>query len=356
MRQLARWVARAFGRTSTAPRARGFFEYLDDSDGRLAMSGWMLLDGPAFESVRIEVGGERLGIATPIVRNDVAAEFSWLPAASQSGFGLRETVSAERLRDWVAIEAIGERRGRDAGKLATLYRSGFRRGLPQPPAALMHRVATLSDPMAYFTGALQNFGELRTAIRRHCRGPIARLLDWGCGCGRLTSFLIRDGIGESIHGCDVEPELVAWCATNLAPGRFVQSPDDPPLPYDDGSFDVVVNYGTLTNLQPARQMAWLRELARVLAPGGHLLVSVNGEFAADYVLPAQNRGPILSELRARGISDGGHADVVPWDQYRGTYQTRAHTFREWSRILPIVAYEERVMSHLQDLVVLARPR
>lgn len=102
--------------------------------------------------------------------------------------------------------------------------------------------------------------------------PIARgcrLLEIGCGRGiGLAEFARRCQPGRLV-GLDVAPELIDVARERLA--RFGAKAelfvgDVRQLPFDDRSFDVVVDFGTCYHID--RPDAALREIARVLDDGG----------------------------------------------------------------------------------------
>ena len=103
--------------------------------------------------------------------------------------------------------------------------------------------------------------------------PGARVLDVGCGVGRLMLRLQRRGC--EVAGVDIlRRDLVSarrLLAGNGPPSTFVQA-DGGRLPFIDASFDFVACTETLEHAADAAMM--LRELARVLRPGGRLVVSV----------------------------------------------------------------------------------
>jgi SAM-dependent methyltransferase len=53
---------------------------------------------------------------------------------------------------------------------------------------------------------------------------------------------------------------------------------DPPLPYDESSFELVYALSVITHLPEDLQHAWVAECRRVLEPGGFLLFSTLGEY------------------------------------------------------------------------------
>lgn len=102
--------------------------------------------------------------------------------------------------------------------------------------------------------------------------PGARLLDVACGTGILARELAQViGASESVTGLDVAPGMLA-VAREIAPDiRWIQGTADQ-LPFPDQSFDVVVSqFGLMFFRDRVRA---LREMLRVLSPGGHLAVAV----------------------------------------------------------------------------------
>jgi SAM-dependent methyltransferase/predicted nuclease with TOPRIM domain len=89
-------------------------------------------------------------------------------------------------------------------------------------------------------------------------GP-GRVLDVGCGMGKLVRRLLRLGIDA--YGADVSTVAIRR-NEELSPGRFVVG-DVRALPFADASFDVVVTTDCLEHLHPDDIPAALRELHRV---------------------------------------------------------------------------------------------
>jgi SAM-dependent methyltransferase len=96
----------------------------------------------------------------------------------------------------------------------------------------------------------------------------ARILDAGCGSGRNMVELARRGPVTGVELASQSLEVAR--RRNLGP--VLEGSLDEPLPLADGAFDLAVALDVLEHVRD--DGAALRELARVLAPGGRLLVTV----------------------------------------------------------------------------------
>jgi SAM-dependent methyltransferase len=110
-------------------------------------------------------------------------------------------------------------------------------------------------------------------------GPLA-ILEWGCGPGRLIRHM-RDCLAAfevTLTGTDYNARSVAWCSQHIPGVSFAVNDFNPPLPFADATFDVTYNFSVFTHLSASSQLAWARELHRVLKPGGLLVCSTHGDY------------------------------------------------------------------------------
>jgi SAM-dependent methyltransferase len=118
---------------------------------------------------------------------------------------------------------------------------------------------------------LMGRSRLGGAYRRYVLYPrishrlTGRTLDVGCGIGDFLQF--RPGT----VGVDINPHTVAYCSARGLDARLME-PDV--LPFEDASFDSALLDNVLEHL--ADPTALLREVHRVLRPGGCVLVGVPG--------------------------------------------------------------------------------
>ena len=134
-----------------------------------------------------------------------------------------------------------------------------------------------------------------------------RVLDFGCGCGRMARRLLQMRRPPSQYlGVDLHPGMVEWCRQNLAPAHpgfeFVYhavysaglSPDPTlpaaaPLPAEAEAFTLIEATSVFTHLVEPQAEYYLDEVRRVIAP--------DGWFASSWFLFERNAFPMLQDFQ-----------------------------------------------------------
>jgi SAM-dependent methyltransferase len=120
------------------------------------------------------------------------------------------------------------------------------------------------------------YRKLRERFEEHGRVALAgaRVLDFGCGWGRLTRFLARDVAPGRLYGCDPAQMILDVCRQTRVPATLARSEFVPErLPFE-GPLDLAFAFSVFTHLsEPAHERA-LRALHAAVAPGGILVVTV----------------------------------------------------------------------------------
>ena len=133
----------------------------------------------------------------------------------------------------------------------------------------------MSDPdHAAMSPVDRHFAELSSIVDVAGRD----VLDAGCGQGAFVSRLQR--AGARAHGLEVdERTLDAARKAGVESSRLTLG-DGRTLPYPDGAFDCVCFIFSFHHVPAAVQPGMLREVARVLRPGGYLFVAEPEPFGA----------------------------------------------------------------------------
>lgn len=101
-----------------------------------------------------------------------------------------------------------------------------------------------------------------------------KVLEFGCGHGRLIQYLFGINTKASVFGTDILQEQINECKEKFFNGVFIQNKPKPPIDFQDSQFDFIYSYSVFTHLSESNHLAWLKELARILRPGGMMLHSV----------------------------------------------------------------------------------
>ena len=102
-----------------------------------------------------------------------------------------------------------------------------------------------------------------------------RILDLGCGAGRMIRHLKELSEVCEIWGTDISAEHIYWCKQHLSPPfNFATTTKVPHLPFEDRSFQLIYCGSVFTHIDDLAD-AWLLELKRILAPGGRLYLTIH---------------------------------------------------------------------------------
>ncbi|MDQ3647020.1 MAG: class I SAM-dependent methyltransferase [Actinomycetota bacterium] len=237
---------------------------------------------------------------------------------------------------------------------------------PLPPEDLIVRVTGQSDAELFDRSGARHVEDLGAALAAIGRGyeDVARVYDFGCGCGRILRHLAQAAPHARLYASDIDEPAVAWVTRHIPIVDARVNGWLPQLPFPRASFDLVIGYSVFTHLNERFQDAWLNELRRVTKAGGILLLTVHGEKSWRWHCEESVMANVkeLAELEAdRGRRGFVHWDGEGWealfpDYYHTSFHLTWYIRERWSRWFDVEAILEAGGWPNHDIVVLRRPR
>jgi SAM-dependent methyltransferase len=134
--------------------------------------------------------------------------------------------------------------------------------------------------------------------------PVGVAVDVACGTGRHAAYLAR--LGHAVSGFDTSPEMLAVARRKVPEVSFTEA-DARSMPLADSSVDTVVCALALAHVEDLGPV--FAEFARVLRPGGHLVISdTRGQFIGSRLYPIVDVTP-----------NGDYAYIPAWRHSTSEY-------------------------------------
>jgi SAM-dependent methyltransferase len=157
--------------------------------------------------------------------------------------------------------------------------------VPLPPDEISYDAYGNLNWHAYWTSGRDGAAFVAGIIHQHFR--TGRVLEWGCGPGRVIRHLPPLLPGCEIFGTDYNGESIDWCAANLQGIKFTRNGTAPPQPFPDAHFDCIYCLSVFTHLSEELHYLWASELVRLLKPGGILICTFHGSSTREWLLPEE---------------------------------------------------------------------
>jgi len=130
----------------------------------------------------------------------------------------------------------------------------------------------------YYTDSIETAKWLTNHFKNHIELKNRKILDWGCGPGRIIRHL-PNIIGNDCeyYGTDYNNKTITWCVQNLKGISFNQNTLQATLPYSDNYFDIIYGISIFTHLSQQMHYDWYNELERILKPNGIMFLTTQGD-------------------------------------------------------------------------------
>ncbi|MFO7863223.1 MAG: class I SAM-dependent methyltransferase [Salinivirgaceae bacterium] len=175
-----------------------------------------------------------------------------------------------------------------------------------PPNYLIYESFQLNYEK-YYTQSIETAKWLTDHFKKHIDLKEKRILDWGCGPGRIIRHLPNViGNGCEYFGTDYNQKSIEWCSKNLTDIHFNKNSLSAQLPYADNFMDVIYGISIFTHLSEQLHYDWYNELYRILKPKGIMFLTTQGDNYRVKLTDAELRKYDNSLLIVRGGVKEGH--------------------------------------------------
>ena len=196
----------------------------------------------------------------------------------------------------------------------------------------------------------------------------ARVLDFGCGWGRITRFFLKDLSPENIYGADVSGVGIDACQRTL-PGSFRQISGQPPLEYGQDTFDLIYSWSVFSHLPEDLSTQWLVSFSRLLKPTGLLIVSTLPRSFITQCQKLRELGFLDSAWKKAAAESFENPEVALQSYDRGSFVfsakhkpeygmsviPKAYVLSHWTRFLEFCDFIETPPSIDQWIIVMKKP-
>jgi SAM-dependent methyltransferase len=178
--------------------------------------------------------------------------------------------------------------------------------LPPMTAAEVQVQWTGASGIQLLTQTASFVRQLENNLARYKGRPLAgsRILDFGCGYGRIMRLLYYYSDPANLWGLDAWQRSLDLCAASRLPGQFALSDPVPThLPVGGQTFDLMFAFSIFTHLAPAAARACLKAMREHIAPDGLLVATVRPVEFWDY-MDSVRATSTARELRAEHARSG----------------------------------------------------
>jgi len=151
-----------------------------------------------------------------------------------------------------------------------------------PPNHILRRTSSLTI-RHYYESGLTTFMPIATCAIEYgvdLDKPV-KVLDFACGAGRQLLHLVRLFPDVQAYACDIRSDAIAYLHRAYPQASVYANKFDPPLKYEDATFDLIYSVSVFSHLSESDAKLWLRELHRVAKPGAILCLTFNSYTSLD---------------------------------------------------------------------------
>src|SRR5215210_2606915 len=157
-------------------------------------------------------------IQFPLPRADIAQVFWYKPGADKAAFQCRTSFNVQEdfKNGYASLKCVRRESGLPLREDYNWYYPDDREAPPLPDPERRRRVAGNDNAGLFRLEGYTTFKKLDLALRKAENkglGEFQNILDWGCGCGRVTRYFYALP-NVKLRGVDIDSDNLNWCRQN----------------------------------------------------------------------------------------------------------------------------------------------
>lgn len=335
------------------------------SDNQVRFKGWAIAGKKGPSHARFLINSHAPDIVNyPIPTPNLGEKFSITENASNAGFEVAVQGSLDDIfgdTGFVELEFLRDGVASERSEINRWWIFDPRREQPLPEGERAYRVVGNDSVENYLLGGATIYKRLQHAASLHFgnnffnEGPV---FDWGCGSGRVLRYFMHNNEHVEVWGGDVDKDNLSWCVESFPDAKLLALPLEPPTQLPSDFFKFVFGISVFTHLREETQIEWLKELYRITAPGGSLIMSIRGDCSLGL-----GQNPKLDEWVEKreehgylnvGVDSRINEQLDDKSYYVNCLQSKDYIRRVWSKYFEVVDIINAGGIH-QDFVLLRKP-
>ena len=205
-----------------------------------------------------------------------------------------------------------------------------------------------------------------------------RLLDFGCGWGRMLRLFMKDVAPDNLYGMDSTSRFLTEARRCNPALNFLACAVAPPTLLSAESLDCIVSWSVFSHLDEFLTTRWIEEFARLLKPGGLLMITTQSRRFIAFCAEMRMRrasgirlehgwyeacaDSFIDEAQENARYEAGHflhaapaARPNPQSHYGEAIIPRGYIVKHWASMFRLVEFLDNPARLPQVLVVLQKP-
>ena len=222
-----------------------------------------------------------------------------------------------------------------------------------PPWEIAYDAYSSINHPYYYTSGFQAAKVIYNMLCPYLLQDTSRICEWGCGPARIIRHMPQIASAQKFvfMGTDYNKTTISWCQENIKNVEFFVNGLTPPLSFPNNYLDCVYCISVFTHLSKEMHFAWLKEIMRVLKPGGVFMMSMNGDNIKKTQLKEERELYESGQLVVRGNAKEGSRTFLA---FHSPIFMR-ETFLNGYDILKHDTNPDRYISSGQDIWIVRKP-